>query len=60
MLSSEGHFSENDPIWRVSSSAEQFAFLIHSVGGDIHIYYVLFNHNDHYFLKQRSDHVKSM
>ena len=33
--SSEGHFSENDPIIQVPAAAEQLAFLIHSVGGDI-------------------------
>lgn len=32
--SEEGHFSENDPNLRIYSSAEQIAFLIHSVGGD--------------------------
>lgn len=35
--SPEGHFSESDPICRVSSSAEQLAFLIHSVGEDTRI-----------------------
>lgn len=34
-ISAEGHFSENDPSLRVFSAAEQMAFLIHSVGGDV-------------------------